>query len=74
MKLKKLEQESKVIEEFIQEFRKTTWKSGYEERLLIKEFKQGMNDIIRVNTKELDGVLSTKSSILYILDYQSMLH
>ena len=35
------------MEEFVQEFRRTVRESGYEERLLIKEFKRGMNGTIR---------------------------
>jgi len=45
--LKRLEQEERTIEEFIQEFRRATRGSGYKGRLLIKEFKKGMNGIIR---------------------------
>ena len=45
--LKKLEQESKTIEEFVQEFRRTARKSGYKERPLVEEFKRGMNGVIK---------------------------
>ena len=45
--LKILEQEERTIEEFIQEFRRAARGSGYKGRLLIKEFKRGMNGIIR---------------------------
>ena len=45
--LKRLEQEERTIEEFIQEFRRAARGSGYKGRLLIKEFKRGMNGIIR---------------------------
>jgi len=38
--LKKLEQGSKTIEEFIQEFRKVTRRNGYEGRPLVEEFKR----------------------------------
>ena len=37
--LKKIEQESKMIEEFVQEFKKVVRESGYEGWPLIKEFK-----------------------------------
>ena len=47
VKLKKIEQEIKIIEKFVQEFRKITRGSGYEEKLLVKEFKKGMNRVIR---------------------------
>ena len=37
--LKRLEQRNKMIEEFVQEFRRVARKSGYKGCLLIKEFK-----------------------------------
>ena len=45
--LKRLEQEERTIEEFIQEFRRAVRESGYEGRPLIEEFKRGMNGMIR---------------------------
>jgi len=39
VKLKKVEQESRIMEEFVQEFKRAARESGYERRLLIKEFK-----------------------------------
>jgi len=45
--LKKLEQEGKTMEEFVQEFRRTARGSGYEGHSLIEEFKRGMNATIR---------------------------
>jgi len=45
--LRKMEQRGKTIEKFIQEFRRTAKESRYEKRLLIEEFKRGMNRIIR---------------------------
>ena len=44
--LKRLEQGSKIIEEFIQELRKVARKSKYEKRLLIKKLKREMNRTI----------------------------
>ena len=41
--LKRIEQGSKIMEEFIQEFRKVVKGSKYERRLLVEEFKRGMN-------------------------------
>jgi len=38
--LRRLEQEGKTIEKFVQEFRRATRGSGYEERPLIEEFKR----------------------------------
>jgi len=58
-KLKKVEQEEKTMEEFLQEFRRTAKESGYEGRLLIKEFKRGMNGIIR--RKLMDAEHPTRS-------------
>ena len=45
--LKKVEQGSRTIEEFIQEFRRTARNSEYERRPLVGEFKRGMNRVIR---------------------------
>jgi len=42
--LRKLEQEGKLMEEFVQEFKRAACRSGYEERPLIEEFKRGIND------------------------------
>ena len=47
VKLRKLEQEGKTIEEFIQEFKRTAKGSGYKRRPLIEEFKRGINGVIR---------------------------
>jgi len=46
-KLKKVEQGGKTMEKFIQEFRRAARESGYKGRLLIEEFKQEMNEVIR---------------------------
>ena len=45
--LKRVEQEGRTIEEFVQEFRKIAKGSGYERRVLVKKFKKGMNGAIR---------------------------
>ena len=37
--LKRLEQEERTMEEFVQEFRRAARESGYEERPLVEEFK-----------------------------------
>ena len=44
--LKKIEQKSKMIEEFVQEFRRAAKGSRYEERLLVEEFKRDINRVI----------------------------
>jgi len=41
--LRKLEQGGKMMEEFVQEFKRAARGSGYEGRPLIEEFKRGMN-------------------------------
>jgi len=45
--LRRLEQEGKTMEEFVQEFRRVVRESGYKGRLLVEEFKRGMSGAIR---------------------------
>jgi len=45
--LRKLEQGGRMIEEFVQEFKRAARGSRYEGRLLVEEFKRGMNGAIR---------------------------
>jgi len=45
--LKKIKQEEKTIEEFVQEFKQTTRESKYEGRLSVEKFKRGINEVIR---------------------------
>ena len=45
--LKKVDQRSTTIEEFVQKFRKTVRESRYERRALIKEFKWRINKVVR---------------------------
>ena len=40
MELKKMEQESKIIKEFVQEFRRTVKESEYKIKLLVEKFKK----------------------------------
>ena len=47
VELRELEQGGRIIEEFVQEFRKATKESEYEGRLLVEEFKKGMSRVIR---------------------------
>ena len=47
VELKKVEQGSETMEEFMQEFRRVAKESEYERRLLIEKFKQGMNRVIQ---------------------------
>jgi len=46
-KLKKLEQEGKTMEEFVQEFKRAVRGSGYEGRPLVEDFKRRINRAIR---------------------------
>ena len=57
--LKKIEQGTETIEEFVQEFKKIARGSRYEERSLIKEFKWGMNGNIRRKLMEAENQLAT---------------
>ena len=51
--LKRVEQVGRTIEEFVQELRKIAKESGYERRVLLKEFKKGMNGVIRRKLMEI---------------------
>jgi len=53
--LRKLEQGGKMIKEFVQEFKRATRESGYEGRLLVEEFKRGMNGTIRRKLMEAEN-------------------
>ena len=44
--LRKLEQGGRMMEEFVQEFKRAARGSGYEGRPLVEEFKRGMNGAI----------------------------
>jgi len=57
--LRKLEQGGKTMEEFIQEFKRAARGSGYEGRLLIEEFKRGMNGGIRRKLMEAENPLAS---------------
>jgi len=43
------------MEEFVQEFKQAARESGYEGRLLVEEFKQGMNGGIRRSLMEVEN-------------------
>ena len=45
--LRKLEQGGRTMEEFMQEFKQAARGSGYKGRLLVEEFKRGINGGIR---------------------------
>jgi len=45
--LRKLEQKGRIMEEFVQEFKRTARDSSYEGQPLVEKFKRGMNKVIR---------------------------
>jgi len=53
--LRKLEQRGRMMEEFVQEFKRAARGSGYEGRPLVEEFKQGMNGGIRRKLMEAEN-------------------
>jgi len=53
--LRKLEQEGRTIEEFVQEFKRVARESGYEGRPLVEEFKRGMNRGIQRKLMEVEN-------------------
>ena len=53
--LRKLEQEERTMEEFVQKFKRAARGSRYEGRLLVEEFKQGMNRGIRKKLMEVEN-------------------
>ena len=57
--LRKLEQEGRMMEEFVQEFKWATRGSGYEGRPLVEEFKRGMNGGIRRKLMEAENPLAS---------------
>ena len=54
-KLRKLEQGGKTMEEFVQKFKRAARGSGYDGRLLVEEFKRGMNGVIRRRLMEAEN-------------------
>ena len=57
--LRKLEQGGKLMEEFVQEFKRAARGSGYEGRPLVKEFKRGINRGIRRKLMEAENLLTS---------------
>ncbi len=53
--LRKIEQGGRMMEEFMQEFKRVARGSRYEGRPLIKEFKRGMNGAIRRKLMEAEN-------------------
>ena len=56
--LKKVEQEARTMEKFVQELRRVARRSRYEGRALVKEFKRGMNGVIRRKLIEVEKLLT----------------
>jgi len=59
VELRKLEQEGRTMEEFVQEFKRAARESGYEGRPLVEEFKRGMNGSIRRKLMEAENQSSS---------------
>ena len=57
--LRKLEQGGRTMEEFVQEFKRAARESGYKGRLLVEEFKRGMNGGIRRKLMEVENLLAS---------------
>ena len=57
--LKKIEQGGRMMEEFVQDFKRVARGSGYEGRSLIEEFKWGMNGSIRRKLMEAENQPAT---------------
>ena len=55
--LKRVKQEGRTMEKFVQEFRRAARESGYKERLLIEEFKKRINGMIRRRLMEAERPL-----------------
>ena len=57
--LKKIKQGGRMMEEFVQDFKRVARGSGYEGCLLIEEFKWGMNGSVRRKLMEVENQLAT---------------
>ena len=57
--LRKLEQGGRTMEEFVQEFKRAARESGYKGRLLVEEFKRGLNGGIRRKLMEAENLLAS---------------
>ena len=52
--LKRMEQEVKTMEKFVQDFRRVVRDNRYKERILVKEFKRVINKVIRRRLIEIE--------------------
>ena len=57
--LRKLEQGERMMEEFVQEFKRVARGSRYEGRPLVEEFKKEMNKVIRRKLMEVENQLDS---------------
>jgi len=57
--LRRMEQGEKMMEEYVQEFKRTARGSRYERRPLVEEFKRGMNGGIRRKLMEAENPLTS---------------
>ena len=74
--LKIIEQEGKMMEEFVQEFRRVARRSGYKGRPLVEEFKREMNRIIYLRLMEAEQQptsIEQQYTVLYRVFYQVLL-
>ena len=60
--LKRIEQKSKTIEKFVQEFRRATRESSYEEKPLVECFKREINRVIRKKLQRQKDLLGVQSN------------
>ena len=58
IELKRIDQGGKIMEEFVQEFKRTIRRSGYKGRLLVEEFKREINGVIRKKLIEAERPLT----------------
>ena len=57
--LRRIEQGRRMMEEFVQEFKRAVRGSGYEGQPLVEEFKRGMNGVIRRRLMEAKNQLGS---------------
>lgn len=57
--LKKIKQGSRMMEKFAQKFRRAAKESEYEGRLLVEEFKRGINEVIRRKLMKAERLLKS---------------
>ena len=56
VEVRKLEQRGRMMEEFVQEFKRVARGNGYERRPLVEEFKRGINGGIRRKLMEAENL------------------